>query len=127
VAYKANGTGRMEIFLRPFIAGNPDSAPIYPVSRRGGSEPLWSVDGRTLYYWGIDADEDKFFAVSVETDPELKISEPRLVFADMEDVTYIVPMPDGRLIRLQRKPGGRGREPDMRLVLNWGLAGQLAR
>jgi len=127
VAYKANGTGRMEIFLRPFIAENPDSAPIYPVSRRGGREPLWSVDGRTLFYWGIDADEDKFFAVTVETDPELKISAPRLVFADLEEVTDIVPMPDGRLIRLQRKPGGRGREPDMRLVLNWGLAGQLGK
>ncbi len=127
VAYQANGTGRMEIFLRPFIAGNPDSAPIHPVSRGGGEEPLWSADGKTLYFWGIDADEDKFFAVTVETDPELKISEPRLVFADVNDVTNIVPMPDGRLIRLQSKPGGRSREPDMRLVLNWGLADQLAR
>jgi Tol biopolymer transport system component len=125
VAYKANGTGRMEIFLRPFIAENPDSAPIYPVSRGGGEEPRWSADGKTLYFWGIE--EDKFFAVTVETDPELKISEPRLVFADVKDVHRIVPMSDGRLIRLQSKPGGRSREPDMRLVLNWGLTGQLAR
>ena len=127
VAYNANGTGRYEVFLRPFIAGNPDSAPIYPVTRGGGNGPIWSADGRTLYFRGIDADEDKFFAVTVETDPELQISEPRLVFADVKDVDYIVPMPDGRLIRFQAKPGGRGRDPDMRLVLNWGLAEQLAR
>jgi serine/threonine-protein kinase len=127
VAYQADGTGRAEIFLRPFIAGKPDSAPIYPVSRGGGAEPQWSADGKTLYYWGIDADEDKFFAVTVATDPELKISEPRLVFADVKDVANIVPMPDGRLIRLQSKPGGRSREEDMRLILNWGLAEQLAK
>ena len=118
--YQADQTGAK-------IAGNPDSAPIYPVSRGGGAEPQWSADGKTLYFWGIDADEGKFFAVTVATDPELKISEPRLVFADGKDVAYIVPMPDGRLIRLQSKPGGRSREEDMRLVLNWGLADQLAK
>jgi Tol biopolymer transport system component len=127
VAYKANGTGRFEIFLRPFIAENPDSAPIHPVSKQGGAEPQWSADGRTLYFWGIDADEGKFFAVNVETVPELKISQPRLVFADVKDVTYIEPMPDGRLIRLQLKPGGRSREPDMRLILNGGPADQVAK
>ena len=65
--------------------------------------------------------------MTVATDPELKISEPRLVLDDAKDVANIVPMPDGRLIRLQTKPGGRGREPDMRLILNWGLAEQLAK
>jgi Tol biopolymer transport system component len=126
VAYNANGTGRMEIYLRPFIAENPDSAPIHPVSRRGGREPQWSTDGRTLYYEGIGADDGKYFAVAVETEPELKISQPRVVFADAQDVDYIVPMPDGRLIRLQPESGGRSGDLDMRLVLNWGLADQPA-
>jgi hypothetical protein len=126
VAYHANGTGRYEIFLRPFIAENPDSAPIYPVSKGGGMGPQWSTDGRTLYYRGIGADEGKLFAVTIQTEPELKISEPRLVFADGKDVNYVVPMPDGRLIRLQPESGGRGQEPDMRLILNWGLADQIA-
>jgi Tol biopolymer transport system component len=127
VAYKANGTGRMEIYLRPFIAENPDSAPIHPVSKRGGEEPRWSVDGRRLYYEGIGADEGKYFEVTVETEPQLKISEPRVVFADVRDVDDIVPMADGRFLRLQPKSGGRSGDLDMRLVLNWRLAEESAR
>ncbi|MDX2474029.1 MAG: protein kinase, partial [Candidatus Krumholzibacteria bacterium] len=44
VAYKTNGTGRLEVYLRPFIAGNPESAPIHPVTRDGGDSPFWSPD-----------------------------------------------------------------------------------
>jgi hypothetical protein len=117
----------MEIYLRPFIAENPDSAPIHPVSKRGGEEPRWSVDGRRLYYEGIGADEGKYFEVTVETEPQLKISEPRVVFADVRDVDDIVPMADGRFLRLQPKSGGRSGDLDMRLVLNWRLAEESAR
>ena len=121
VVYKTNGTGRYEIYLRPFIAENPESAPIHPVTRRGGDEPMWSPDGRTLYYMGVGADEGQIFAVTVETEPELEISERRTVFSNMDAVNWIVPMPDGRIIKLQAKSGGAGDVPDMRLILNWGL------
>ena len=121
VAYKTNGTGRYEIYLRPFIAANPESAPIHSVTRQGGSDPTWSPDGRTLYYVGVGADENQVFAVTVETDPELKISERRTVFGNIDGVNYIVPMSGGRFIKLQPKSRGGGDLPDMRLILNWGL------
>ncbi len=127
VAYKTTGTGRSEVYLRPFIPESPDSAPIYPVTKHGGDEPQWSTDGRTLYYVGVGADEGKYFAVTIETEPELKVSAPRLVFADIKDVNWIVPMPDGRLLRLQPKSGGRDQDLDMRAVLNWGLADQVGK
>ena len=121
VAYKTNGTGRMEIYLRPFVAENPESAPIHPVTRGGGEDPFWSPDGRTLYYLGVGADENQVFAVTVETEPELKISERRTVFSNIDGVDYIVPMADGRFIKLQAKSRGAGDLPDMRLILNWDL------
>jgi serine/threonine-protein kinase len=121
VAYKTNGTGRMEVYLRPFVAENPESAPIHPVTRGGGEDPFWSPDGRTLYYAGIGTDEGQVFAVTVETEPELKISERRTVFSNTDRVEHVVPMSDGRIIKLQSKSQGAGDVPDMRLILDWGL------
>jgi Tol biopolymer transport system component len=121
VAYMTNGTGRMEVYLRSFIAENPESAPIHPVTRNGGEDPFWSPDGRTLYYRGVGADADRLFAVTVETEPELEISERRTVFRSLDGVNGIVPMTDGRLIKLQATAQNTGGLPDMRLILNWGL------
>ena len=117
-----NGTGRYEIYLRPFVAENPESAPIYPVTRLGGREPLWSPDGRTLYYAGVGAEELRVFAVTVETEPELQISERRTVLSNLDGVNWIVPLPEGRFVKLQDKSQGAGDVPEMRLILNWGLS-----
>jgi dipeptidyl aminopeptidase/acylaminoacyl peptidase len=121
VAYYTNGSGRNEIYLRPFVPEQPESAPIHPVTRKGGRSPRWSADGRTLYYRGVDADEDKFFAVTIETEPALKISERRLVFSKMDElgISSIVELPDGRFIRIQSEQGTANRGPELRMILNW--------
>ncbi len=121
VAYSANGTGRFEVYLRPFVAENPESAPIHPVTRLGGWLPKWSPDGRTLYYSGVDAEAGRVFAVTVETEPELVISERRSVFSDMDGVNGIVPMPGGRIVKLLDTSQGAVDVPDIRLILNWDL------
>ena len=126
VAYKTNGTGRYEIYLRPFIADNPESAPIHPVTRDGGDSPFWSPDGRTLYYLGVGADEKRIFAVTIETEPELKISARRTVFDSIDGVNYVVPMADGRFIKLQPKSRGGNGLPDMRLIVDWDLPALVA-
>jgi Tol biopolymer transport system component len=122
VVYSTNGTGRFEVYLRPFVAEKPESAPIYPVTRLGGDHPAWSRDGRTLYYAGVGAEDGLRFAVSVETEPELKISERRIVFSDIDGVVDIVPMPGERFVKLQDKSQGTGDVPDMRAILNWDLS-----
>ena len=66
-------------------------------------------------------DEGKIFAVTVETEPELEISERRTVFSNIDGMEYVVPMADGRLIKLQDKSRGASALPEMRLILNWGL------
>jgi Tol biopolymer transport system component len=126
VVYMTNGTGRNEIYLRPFDVENPESAPIYPVTRLGGSEPSWSPDGRTLYYRGVGAEADQLFAVTVGTEPELEISERRTVFSNLDGVDGIVPMAEGRLVKLQATSQGAGEVPDMRLILDWDLPGLVA-
>jgi serine/threonine-protein kinase len=47
LAYEANDSGSMEIYVRPY----PDAASgRWQVSTGGGTRPLWSRDGRELFY-----------------------------------------------------------------------------
>nr|MBA3405557.1 serine/threonine-protein kinase [Gemmatimonadaceae bacterium] len=47
LAYASNETGRNEIYVVPFP--NASSAKL-PISSRGGTEPVWSRNGRELFY-----------------------------------------------------------------------------
>jgi serine/threonine-protein kinase len=51
LAYVSNESGRPEVYVRPFP--NTDDGK-YQISTGGGAEPLWSNDGRTLYYRSPD-------------------------------------------------------------------------
>jgi eukaryotic-like serine/threonine-protein kinase len=121
VAYTANGSGQSEIYLRPFDPENPESTPIYPVTKLGGDSPKWSTDGQTLYYFGINADEHTLFAVTIETEPELKVTQRRTISTDMAGVVDFVPMPDGSFILLKSTGNAVYQIPDLRVVLNWEL------
>jgi serine/threonine-protein kinase len=47
LAYASDESGRDEVYIRPF----PDvESARYPVSRNGGTEPLWSHSGRELFF-----------------------------------------------------------------------------
>lgn len=46
IAYASDKTDNSEIYVRPFPAGEPERR----VSVDGGIEPLWSSDGRRLYF-----------------------------------------------------------------------------
>jgi Tol biopolymer transport system component len=46
IAYASNETGRMEVWLEPL----PQTGLRVQVTRAGGSHPLWSPDGSTLYF-----------------------------------------------------------------------------
>jgi len=50
LAYQSDQTGRMETYLRPL----PGPGAATPVSINGGIEPMWSRDGKTLYYRAPD-------------------------------------------------------------------------
>jgi Tol biopolymer transport system component len=50
IAYHTNESGRSEIFVRSF----PDGDTRAQVTSEGGSNPRWSLDGRTLFYVAPD-------------------------------------------------------------------------
>jgi Tol biopolymer transport system component len=119
VAYQANASGRVEVYLRRLVPEDPESAPIHPVTTTGGMSPRWSADGKILYYEAL-ADRS-IFAVSVTTEPRFELSEPRLLVeegardeSDAWDVT-----PDGRLVAIRESDALDGAQIKIRVISNW--------
>ena len=74
LAYGSNESGLLEIYLRPF----PDVLTTQvKVTTEGGRFPEWSPDGRELFFQTLEA--DKIMGVTVETVPDLRLSQPRVV------------------------------------------------
>ena len=57
LAYVSDVSGRNEIYVRPY----PTPGGQFPISTDGGSEPIWSRDGRELFY----RNGNKMMAVAV--------------------------------------------------------------
>jgi len=71
ISYSSNESGRSEVFVRPFPPGGPSGSGKWPISTDGGEYPIWSHDGRQLFYESLDnrimtagyiAKEDSFAA-----------------------------------------------------------------
>jgi Tol biopolymer transport system component len=71
VAYRSTRSGRSEIWVQA-AAG---SAPVR-VSQNGGREPLWSRDGRELFY----LEGNKLIALAVKPGQEFSFSPPTVLF-----------------------------------------------
>jgi serine/threonine-protein kinase len=73
LAYVSNESGVPEIYLHAL----QQSSLKIPVSRgEGGTNPVWALDGRELFY----RDGDAMMAVSVQTRPSLAVSVPHVLF-----------------------------------------------
>jgi serine/threonine protein kinase/Tol biopolymer transport system component len=74
MAYASNESGKYEVYVRPFP--EVDSGGRWLVSTSGGDSPLWSRDGRELFYRNGDA----VMAVPVKTGPSFSIETPKTLF-----------------------------------------------
>ena len=107
--------GRVRIYARSF----PDAIRQWPISPSRGSDPRWSPDGRTIYYWSRYLGVDSLFAVDVGR-PNLSPAEPRLVlWGNYADGTWDV-HPDGeRFLVAQDLSALRAEDARYVVVLNW--------
>ena len=117
LAYASDESGRTEVMIRPF----PGPGSAIQVSTDGGHEPLWSPDGREVFF--RDYTGTRMYAVDVDTAPRLRIGRPQLLFTGPffegrvygrnYDVT-----PDGRrfLMVMDAQPES---VTQIRVVLNW--------
>lgn len=113
IAYQSTESGEMEVYVRPF----PNAAAgRWQVSVGGGFAPLWSPDGRELYY----RNQRSLMAVAVTTSPGFVAAPPQALFrlgdyvlAGTRGVRYDV-APDGRFLILKDEDG---RETRNRIVV----------
>ena len=54
IAYTSNESGRNEVYVQPFRSGAPAGSVKWQISTGGGARPMWSRDGRELFYEALD-------------------------------------------------------------------------
>jgi hypothetical protein len=73
LAYESTETGITEVYVQTF----PDKSVKWQVSSQGGSRPLWSRDGKELFY---AAPGDKLMAVDVRGSARFEHGAPKFLF-----------------------------------------------
>jgi eukaryotic-like serine/threonine-protein kinase len=112
MAYASDESGQMQVYIRPFPG--PDKR--WPVSTHGGTQPLWSRDGKEIFY----RVGNKIMVVDVSAGVDLTLSQPRqlfeqrYVFQNISLANYDV-SPDGQFVMVKDEAGS-GR---LNVVLNW--------
>jgi Tol biopolymer transport system component len=101
-----------------YVVSFPQPGGKWQVSKGGGERPVWSHDGRELYYY--NAQQRKVLAVEIKPGTEFQFGDPKPLF----DVKMTDPnsdfavTKDGRfLVPVQLEPPGGG--APMTVVLNW--------
>ena len=86
IAYTSNESGRNEVYVRPFPGGAPSGSGKWQISTGGGLHPIWSRNGRELFYESLDnqimvaaytAKADSFAADKPRPWSNTQIREPR--------------------------------------------------
>ncbi len=73
VTYCTAETGKYEVFVEPW----PGPGARIQVSSDGGTDPVWSRDGKEVFY----RDEDKMMVVAVSTAGAFRAGKPQMLWA----------------------------------------------
>ncbi len=121
MAYMSDESGNYEVYVRPF----PDvNAGRWQVSVAGGTSPIWSPDGRELFYRTAGS----VVAVDVQTEPAFKAGKPHVLFQDkyvplQTDATTWHISPDGKRFLMMKDIGSTGSTFEgprkINIVVNW--------
>jgi Tol biopolymer transport system component len=112
--YTSDDSGPMDVYLRRF----DDASRRWPISTMGGLHPVWSRDGRRVYY----RSNQQLMVVDIVLEPEVKLSKPRLVFdrryefgPNISQPNYSLHPHDQRLLMVKPDPSAQS----LQLILNW--------
>jgi serine/threonine-protein kinase len=116
LAYTSDESRRLEVYVRPF----PDAgAAKWQVSHAGGTEPVWSHNGRELFYRNGAGD---FVAATVAPGPSFRVASERVLFSardyvvDNRNRNYAVSPDDRSFLFVRPVAGARSQ---MIVVMNW--------
>jgi serine/threonine protein kinase/Tol biopolymer transport system component len=114
LAYRSDESGRDEIYVRPF----PGPGGEQQISSEGGSYPVWSRNGKELFY----RRGPEVFAVAVDTQRGLAAGKPQLLFEGRSllgsgaDQSFDV-FPDGQHFLMIKSALEQGTQ--INIVVNW--------
>jgi serine/threonine-protein kinase len=115
IAFTSNRSGQDEVYVKRY----PSSGGLVPISRDGGSGPIWSPDGGELFY----RNGNQIMAVTVQAGPSFKAGEPMVLFEGGFGYGYTdfgVPYdisPDGERFVMLKDVGTQPSQ--IHVVLNW--------
>ena len=110
IAYQSNESGRFEIYVSPFPAGGGK----HRVSVDGGIDPIWSLDGRELFY----RNDNRMMAATVTATPEVQVGAPKVLFTGSFQGDGDI-SPDGRRFLFLKGADQELAPRTITLVFNW--------
>jgi len=121
LTYVSDESGGPEIYVQPY----PGPGGKWQISTDGGTEPLWSHNGRELFY----RNGTRMMAVDVTTQPAFSAGKPRMLF-ERRYVSTPFPQtfprydvsPDGQRFLMIKEGGGAedaAARPTIIVVQNW--------
>lgn len=122
LAYTSDETHRNEVYVQEFAVSPAGRSSAgggkWQISTSGGSRPIWSRDGRELFFIGAD---QKMMTVDIKTGPKFDPGAPRALFetriGGSIDSLFDVGK-DGHFLIPIRLAQGASSEP-MTVVVNW--------
>lgn len=117
----SNRSGEVEVYVERF----PDLGDRRMISTDGGRLPLWSPDGRELFY--MTPEEDKLMVVSIDSETGFTAGAPEVLFEGnffqyFSRHTYDI-SPDGQrfvmLMRGRAETTEDAAPPELVVVQNW--------
>ena len=118
LAFTSDQSGTQQVYVRPY----PGQGDQVQVSLTGGNEPLWSPDGRELFYRGVENGEPTLIAAALRTAPDFAVTTRRPLFS-VADYVGTIPhtnygiSPDGKTFAMVR------RNPATRIMIIQNLPG----
>ena len=72
MAYRSNESGRYEIYVQPY----PPTGAKYQVTTTEAHSPLWSPDGKQIFYIEVNRGAGRLMSVNVRLQPGFAVSHP---------------------------------------------------
>ena len=121
VAYVSDESGRSEVYVRSY----PEAGTRVQISVEGGTQPVWSRNGRELFF----RNGDDMLAVSIRLSPSLGAGKPETLFTrqvldDSSGPAYGMVADydvstDGQRFIMRKQNLDTSQIPTARIVLNW--------
>jgi eukaryotic-like serine/threonine-protein kinase len=122
LAYVSNESGRPEIYVQPY----PGPGGKWQVSIDGGTDPVWSRNGRELFY----RTGNRMMAVETTMQPRFSAGKPRMLFEgpyfsdfatafSIQTVSYDVSADGQRFLVVKANEAASRSAAQINVVLNW--------